>query len=215
VGLRCIRAHATTSANHSALSGPLFVRSLLSGESGNVKHFARITFTLSAALSLLSLATVVGIGVLSYRVEYELQWVRSGRGETLAWTLLVRSGHFSLARHHSVYFFLDDPYPAGRWLVHKQAARPLSLAGYEVNSFGVFKLYRYQDIEGERGLLVPWWSAAMLSAILPAWWLMRYRRCRLARQRATGNLCLRCGYDLRASPERCPECGAVVVKAAT
>jgi hypothetical protein len=42
-------------------------------------------------------------------------------------------------------------------------------------------------------------------AILPSWWL-RVVIQRKLRQRS--GLCCKCGYDLRASPERCPECGA-------
>jgi hypothetical protein len=44
----------------------------------------------------------------------------------------------------------------------------------------------------------------VLFAILPAWWLVRKRK--LDRERRKGT-CRVCGYDLRASAERCPECG--------
>ena len=54
-------------------------------------------------------------------------------------------------------------------------------------------------------LAVPFWAFALLGTILPA---ERLRRRRAARRRAALGLCRRCGYDLRASPERCPECGA-------
>jgi hypothetical protein len=53
------------------------------------------------------------------------------------------------------------------------------------------------------GLVVPMWALLLPTAILPAARAWR----RLARRRAPG-LCASCGYDLRATPERCPECGA-------
>jgi hypothetical protein len=58
-------------------------------------------------------------------------------------------------------------------------------------------------------LIFPFWSLLALMTVpllLALRWEVRGRR-RLWRERH--GCCLRCGYDLRASPERCPECGAV------
>jgi hypothetical protein len=44
----------------------------------------------------------------------------------------------------------------------------------------------------------------LLSAVLPAWWLIR--RWKVNREKRIGT-CRVCGYDLRATPDRCPECG--------
>jgi rubrerythrin len=45
-----------------------------------------------------------------------------------------------------------------------------------------------------------------LCLVFPARWLLLRRRDH--RRRADAR-CIACGYDLRGSPNRCPECGAV------
>jgi hypothetical protein len=56
-------------------------------------------------------------------------------------------------------------------------------------------------------VLVPHWLLALAAAVLPIMWFKGWRGRRLADHRATEGLCRKCGYDLRATPDRCPECG--------
>ncbi|HEX5871386.1 MAG TPA: hypothetical protein VFY65_13255 [Longimicrobium sp.] len=57
------------------------------------------------------------------------------------------------------------------------------------------------------GVAIPHAWAAVTLAALPAWALVRRRRRLTVRRRREQGLCAGCGYDLRATPGQCPECG--------
>lgn len=99
--------------------------------------------------------------------------------------------------------------PGERWDTAFQASnipivRRIGWAGF---------YYLYGDVSGYgthyRVFSVPYW-AFLLVLTIP--FLLRYRYYRKLSYRQKNNLCANCGYDLRASPDRCPECGTVIHK---
>jgi hypothetical protein len=58
-------------------------------------------------------------------------------------------------------------------------------------------------------LLIPYWMLTAVTLVLPVTTMVQWARWRARRCRRSRGLCAACGYDLRATPGRCPECGAV------
>lgn len=63
----------------------------------------------------------------------------------------------------------------------------------------------YRQIE----LQLPWWSCVLIGTLLVAPSVREMMRHRQSGRRLSAGQCVICGYDLRATPERCPECGTV------
>jgi len=61
--------------------------------------------------------------------------------------------------------------------------------------------------QSEMSLTVPHWLVVLILAVLPFAWLSGFWR---DRRRYPKGHCAKCGYDLRASKDVCPECGQII-----
>jgi hypothetical protein len=85
--------------------------------------------------------------------------------------------------------------------------------GWRVGGIGYTRMevrHRLMGLIGHTQLFeVPHWLVALMAAVLPGIDAARiFRR----RHRRAQKLCFSCGYDLRATPEQCPECGHEAAK---
>lgn len=53
------------------------------------------------------------------------------------------------------------------------------------------------------------WLIAVLTASLPTWRFVAFTKRRRRQRRFAMGQCVACGYDLRGTPQRCPECGTI------
>lgn len=65
--------------------------------------------------------------------------------------------------------------------------------------------HRFAPVEGRYWFFLAVW-VVLFAAVAAPHMLIRHRRA-VIEARAAEGLCLYCGYDLRANPTRCPECG--------
>jgi hypothetical protein len=172
--------------------------------SGKMPPVRRRLLNLLTVLSLLLCVAVCVLWVRSYSRYTEVQW-----GKYLG--LGLHEYHL-LASDGSGYYLGSYPPllrmgPGGPLAVRYEGMGFLFVRGTEalippgnvdlVDDAGV-----YHYVVG-----VPIWSLALASAFLPAGRLVRR-----SRYHRPGR-CRSCGYDLRATPDRCPECGTVAAVA--
>jgi hypothetical protein len=108
----------------------------------------------------------------------------------------LRSGHGAVG--FAVDPRLTRPLSA-YWVTRPTSGRRMPLGSFHFSSgyWGII-------------FLVPYWVVVPACLISPALWVARRRR-----DRREGTVpCPSCGYDLRATPKRCPECGKLAEPAA-
>lgn len=179
-------------------------------------------FNGSAAVSVLLLLATSLMWVRSYWYFDEYRSVNPSNGQLI--DLLSVYGGVQVAtaenvnnRNGELGWTWDDssstPLDSNHWATvpssHWQALtgpRP----DRDIRGFG-FRL-----ISGKLAQSMPFWSLRIpygflliVSAAFPALFLARWLRSRRASSRRREGRCASCGYDLRATPERCPECGTI------
>jgi hypothetical protein len=78
-------------------------------------------------------------------------------------------------------------------------------------AYDPYPMMVFQEIDRPY-IAAPYWFLTICTIPLPALWVRRSLRRSRERKGFQTGICIQCGYDLRASPNRCPECGEVVSK---
>jgi hypothetical protein len=184
---------------------------------GVMRLLARALFHGLAAISVLLLAATVFLWVRAFWLDEHLFMRVKAKGHTGELTLWTYRNGFSIGEHRQTPDASFAAFPTGQhpgrfgW-----QSMPGKGPGWE-RGFSSPKQIRWSFARfGWAGggsptaswfLMFPAWFPMAVFFILPAWSARRIRRSVVARRRARAGQCLACGYDLRATPHQCPECG--------
>ena len=181
-----------------------------------MRRLPRRLFTLCSALSLLLCVAVCALWVRSHFQAdhvYRLQPAVTQDGQ--GWDALTFSstgGRLAVYRQVAALWLEEtrtSQAQLGHWGWHRFSypATPSSRKGTLAYRWGFQLDHAGRGEQFERHWYVgaPHWIIAAVCAALPA---ARVAAAWHRRRRTRRGLCPKCGYDLRASPDRCPECGA-------
>jgi len=169
----------------------------------------RIFVKAATALSAFLFVASVILSVRSYFVGNLIRHMGEDVIPNTSYFISSTTGRLSLSRYEQTS---RDPaigggrYPPGfsfeRW---DSRAKPLAWpTGTSANALGFAAEHKRLGEGDDYTLIVPYYALTLALVAAPLVWWVRFRR----RARAAAGLrCAACGYDLRATPDRCPECG--------
>lgn len=194
---------------------------------GNVGRWLHMTFAGLTALALLVAAILCAVAYLPHGARKVMRDPNPLEHVTSRFVLSYQRSSFYSLSTFSVHWRGPSPAPGvaivsgnGRVSLHVHYAVPSATADlYRGTQLWGFRMSRSiskglafgsASVGRKLGTLnvycPAWFPVAILAPYPPA---ALWRRLRTRRRRRLG-LCLKCGYDLRATPERCPECGREV-----
>jgi len=132
----------------------------------------------------------IGVQFQYYSANGKWEWLREEDKPERAWSFrfAARSG------------YLTD-YPRS-WF--KRSLLGFRLGVYSGTESIPTPTYSFDGEVSQCELLVPHWFLAAAAAIIP---ILRLGRLHRRYRRRRRGMCVKCGYDLRATKNRCPECG--------
>jgi hypothetical protein len=183
-----------------------------------VKRLTRILLGLAATLSLGLCAAAVVLWVWSYRARAIVRTEHSGSpsGTLTIVDVSWQRGILQLGRM-TLWDRPASPSPRSRWRFRYESGPPdpsRLLEGGRLGFNHFTQTWVYIPATGARRrtdvVELPLAAVVLGSAVMPAILGISVIRRRRRLDRSGGaRPCLACGYDLRATPDRCPECGAV------
>jgi len=189
-----------------------------------MKRLLRWTFNIAALVSALLFVAVCVLWVRSGAVSDAVSWRRAdgGRwvgtapGHLLAGLDLSDWSRQNPGAYGWSYERQSPPAPASDAMVQMLALDIEPNDSQAEWQRGGFAWSSWRPASGTAylaRLAVPLWSVAAATLVLPLAWSLRRTMSR-ARKRLNAGNCPACGYDLRATPDRCPECGSVPARKA-